>query len=242
MMYLLFDMNTLAKGLVIDLVGESNRSPASSPPMAASVMARVSQNSGPPSPCMAAMMTSSGSRVATVRRLNMSCTVAAEKARWRSMRLFTWPMETMVLVTEVPMLAPMMTGMAAFTVMVSAPTRPTTIDVLVDDDWTMTVARIPVMRPARGFSTAVNILPAPLPPRHLKASPSICRPTRKKYRLMQNATKTPATISHPLGPEASLAGCFSFVASGAPSCGPFASSSVIADAASLTRNEPAWSA
>ena len=54
----------------------------------------------------------------------------------------------MVLVTDVPMLAPMMMGIAWVTDSTSAPTRPTTIEVLVEELWTKTVAKIPTMRPA----------------------------------------------------------------------------------------------
>lgn len=53
----------------------------------------------------------------------------------------------MVLVTEVPMLAPIMMGMALCTVSCPAPTRPTTMEVLVEEDCTRTVAKIPTIRP-----------------------------------------------------------------------------------------------
>ena len=45
----------------------------------------------------------------------MSCTVAAAKARRNSSRCDACMSETMVLVTEVPMLAPMMMGIACLT-------------------------------------------------------------------------------------------------------------------------------
>ena len=43
-------------------------------------------------------------------------------------------MDTMVFVTDVPMLAPMMMGIAYFTLTWPAPTKPTTIEVLVEED------------------------------------------------------------------------------------------------------------
>lgn len=46
----------------------------------------------------------------------MSWTVAAANARLNSLRSPIWVSETMVLVTDVPMLAPMMIGIATRTV------------------------------------------------------------------------------------------------------------------------------
>ena len=54
-------------------------------------------------------------RVMTVSQLNMSCTVAAAKARRNSFRLPICVNDTNVLVTEVPTLAPMIIGIAAGT-------------------------------------------------------------------------------------------------------------------------------
>ena len=51
----------------------------------------------------------------------------------------------------VPMLAPMMTGIAVATGMVPPPTRATTSDVVVDEDCTRAVARMPTNRPISGF-------------------------------------------------------------------------------------------
>ena len=55
-------------------------------------------------------------RTMTVSQLNMSWTVAAAKARRNSFRSPIWVKETIVLVTEVPMLAPITIGMASETV------------------------------------------------------------------------------------------------------------------------------
>ena len=59
----------------------------------------------------------------------MSWTVAAAKARQGSPRSSDWPRATIVEVTEVPMLAPMMRGIACFTVKRSAATIVITIEV-----------------------------------------------------------------------------------------------------------------
>lgn len=57
-------------------------------------------------------LTSMENKIRTVHQLNMSCTVAAEKASSNSFLFPIWVMATKVLVTEVPMLAPMIMGMA----------------------------------------------------------------------------------------------------------------------------------
>ena len=56
------------------------------------------------------VMASSGSSMPTVNQLNMSWTVAPANARRKSFLDTICPMETMVLVTEVPILAPMTIG------------------------------------------------------------------------------------------------------------------------------------
>ena len=62
----------------------------------------------------------------------------------------TWVKLTMVLVTLVPMLAPMIMGMATRTG-TSAATRPTMMEVEVEEDWTSTVTRTPIITPTIGF-------------------------------------------------------------------------------------------
>ena len=62
-------------------------------------------------------------------------------------------METMVLVTEVPMLAPMIMGTAALTG-TPADTRPTMMEVEVEEDWTSTVASTPIITPTIGFRSS----------------------------------------------------------------------------------------
>ena len=61
------------------------------------------------------MAHSSGSKMMTDNQLNMSCTVAAENALLNWFLSPTCAMETSVLVTLVPMLAPIIIGMAGRT-------------------------------------------------------------------------------------------------------------------------------
>ena len=60
--------------------------------------------------------TSRGRRINTESQLKQSWTVAPAKARLKSFLLVICPIDTIVLVTEVPMLAPITIGMASFTV------------------------------------------------------------------------------------------------------------------------------
>ena len=74
-----------------------------------------------------------------------------------------------MLVTVVPMLAPMIIGTAASTPNKPVPTRPTIVDVVTDDDCASTVASTPTHNPATGFVTLENSsswmsLPRPLMP------------------------------------------------------------------------------
>ena len=88
------------------------------------------------------------------------------------------PMATMVLVTEVPMLAPMIMKMAMLTESSSAPTMETMIEVVVEEDWTSTVASTPIRRAEIGLSATSNILAESLPPRSLKPVPMMERVRR----------------------------------------------------------------
>jgi len=58
---------------------------------------------------------SSGSNMITAIQLNMSWTVAPANALLKSALLVICPRATIVLVTDVPMLAPIIIGMAVFT-------------------------------------------------------------------------------------------------------------------------------
>ena len=109
---------------------------------------------------------SMGSNTITAHQLNMSCTVAPEKANltkntclrfqifYVNVKSFPsdlndslsaiWVKDTMVLVTEVPMLDPMTMGTAVVTVSAPAPTMATTMEVKVELLWTSTVPRMPI--------------------------------------------------------------------------------------------------
>ncbi len=67
-----------------------------------------------------------------------------------------WPSDTSVLVTVVPMLAPMIIGTASSTPSAPEATRPTITDVDAEDDWTRTVPRMPMHSAAIGLSAAEN--------------------------------------------------------------------------------------
>ena len=107
-----------------------------------------------------------------VSRLKKSCIVAPAKARWNSVRRFMEVMATMVLVTVVPMLAPMMMGTALVTVSAPPATMPTTIEVVLDELWISEVASRPIIRPITGLVVvAISCSLNPLPS-ILKAAPN----------------------------------------------------------------------
>ena len=92
----------------------------------------------------------------------MSCTVAAEKALSNSSRLPIWVMATSVLVTEVPILAPISIGTAILSLRPAPPMAATMIEVKVDELCTNTVPRTPIIRPTTGLFCnhgALNISP-----------------------------------------------------------------------------------
>mmetsp|Transcript_16940 Transcript_16940/g.53398 ORF Transcript_16940/g.53398 Transcript_16940/m.53398 type:complete len:208 (-) Transcript_16940:15-638(-) len=137
------------------------------------------------------VIASMGSNRATVRMLKQSCTVAPAKARRYSSLLPKCARLTMVFVTDVPMLAPMIMGIALSTFIRPAAVMVMMIDVLVDEDWTRTVARMPITRPAKGLlkiSLFRNVCPAVLPPSTLKAFPIRPRDIMKRYSSANTQT------------------------------------------------------
>ena len=77
-----------------------------------------------------------------------------------------------MLVTDVPMLAPMIIGMAVFTG-APADTRPTMMEVEVEEDWTNTVTSTPIINPTTGLVSSSEFEkrePRFFPPRILKES------------------------------------------------------------------------
>jgi hypothetical protein len=87
----------------------------------------------------------------------------------------------MVFVTDVPIFAPITTGIAVRTDIESLPTNDTTIDVEDDEDCNKTVDTIPVIRPNIGLSSDVNNSPVLHPPNTLKEFPINSRKNRKEY-------------------------------------------------------------
>ena len=70
------------------------------------------------------------------------------------------PKETSVEVIEVPILVPIMIGIAYLTGMISLATMLTIIDVEVDDDWIITVDNKPIIKPANGLVKTTELLNA----------------------------------------------------------------------------------
>ena len=115
------------------------------------------------------------------RRLNQSCTVAAANARLNSSGRPMWPRLTRVLVTVVPMLAPMTIGIATETGNPPA-TRPTIIDVTVLDDCTRAVVSVPRSTPTNGFVAKAKSRSAPARPPTARPKPSPTTPTATRSR------------------------------------------------------------
>merc|ERR1712096_547967 len=65
-----------------------------------------------------------------------------------------------------------------------APTMDTTMEVVVEEDCTRTVARTPIIMPAIGLVTSSNIPPAEQPPSTLKEPPIKSRENKKKYKVV----------------------------------------------------------
>ena len=74
-----------------------------------------------------------GNSIMTANTLKKSCTVAAAKARLNSLPRFICPMETIMLVTVVPILAPIIMGIAPPKFKAPLLTIPTIRDVVVDE-------------------------------------------------------------------------------------------------------------
>ena len=69
----------------------------------------------------------------TANTLKKSCTVAAAKARLNSLPRFIWPIETIMLVTVVPIFAPIIMGIAPLKFNAPLLTMPTIRDVVVEE-------------------------------------------------------------------------------------------------------------
>jgi hypothetical protein len=81
--------------------------------------------------------------------------MAADKASLNSILRLNCVRETNIFVTDVPMLAPIMMGIALLTFKAPPATKPTTIDVVKEEDWTIDVERIPTNSPIKGLVVVV---------------------------------------------------------------------------------------
>ena len=124
--------------------------------------------------------TSRGNRMATASTLKKSCTVAAANARRNSLDCRMWPSDTSVLVTVVPMFAPIAIGTASSTPSLPVATRPTMIEVDAEEDCTRIVPRMPMHRAAMGLPAAENR-------RSVVSSPMILMPDSSDDTPTRNA-------------------------------------------------------
>jgi hypothetical protein len=99
-------------------------------------------------------------------------------------------METIMLVTVVPILAPIIMGIAPPKFNAPLLTIPTINEVVVDELWKMVVERIPINKAINGLLVVDSIFSAKSPPKFLIAVDSPLIPTRNRY----NDKTTPATF------------------------------------------------
>ena len=118
----------------------------------------------------------------TTRILKKSCTTAADRAPRNSVSRLICDKETSELVTEVPILAPIMMGIAFVTFNAPPATNPTTIEVVDEEDWTMEVERIPMNRPTNGLVVVAISVSAKSLPNILREVPMSSRLKRKRYK------------------------------------------------------------
>ena len=76
---------------------------------------------------------SNGNKIKTAKTLKKSCTVDAAKALLNSLPLLIWPIDTIVLVTVVPIFAPIIMGIAPLKLTAPPLTMPTIIEVVVEE-------------------------------------------------------------------------------------------------------------
>ena len=127
------------------------------------------------------MASSRGNSTATVMKLKKSWQVAIENALTNSSLRPMWASDTIVLVTVVPMLAPMIIGtaLAMGSGLSGAATNPTMSDVVTDELCIRVVARIPTISPISGLLVLVKNASNTSDPRLLNPSPSPFIPARK---------------------------------------------------------------
>ena len=95
-----------------------------------------------------------------------------------------WASAAMVLVTVVPMFAPMIMGMAWVTEsgLSAAATKPTMVAVVTEELCTSVVARMPTINAVNGFSVAVKNESTNGPLSASNPFPNPLTPTKKTYR------------------------------------------------------------
>jgi len=123
-----------------------------------------------------------------VRILKKSWYVPAATARRNSFFRLIKLSDTMVLVIVVPMLAPMMMGMALCKVIDPDATNATTNEVVVELLCNMAVMSNPMNRPVNGFDVASKIVSATF-------FPMCCSDDVIRSRANKNNTKAPAIAS-----------------------------------------------
>jgi hypothetical protein len=101
-----------------------------------------------------------------------------------------WPMETIILVTVVPMFAPIIMGTAPPKFNAPLLTIPTINEVVVEELWKIVVERIPINKAINGLLVVESMLSANPPPKCLIAVDNPFIPTRNRY----NESTTPATL------------------------------------------------
>ena len=95
-----------------------------------------------------------GNSINTVKILKKSCKAAAASAFLNSFFLEIYPSDTIVLVTVVPIFAPITIGIALSKEIVPAATMATTREVTVELLWIIAVVNIPIKKPTKGFDVA----------------------------------------------------------------------------------------
>ena len=121
-----------------------------------------------------------GKTIITAKILKKSWTVEAAKALLNSVPLFMCPTDTIVFVTVVPMFAPIIIGIELAIVRLPLLTIPTIKDVVVDELWKSTVAKIPMNNAIKGSLVVVNTVSAKSEPIRFIADDIPAIPTKKR--------------------------------------------------------------
>ena len=114
--------------------------------------------------------------------LKKSWTVDAAKALLNSFPFPIYPTETIVFVTVVPMLAPIIIGTAPPIERAPVLAIVTMIDVVVEELWNSVVHNIPINKATKGLLVAVRTVFAKSPPKPLMPDDNPPIPTRNRYK------------------------------------------------------------